>query len=75
MTTLVNITVSEFETLARTSMLPSDTPLTIKIEGDHTNLQLIKRQKALSAMHKLKGSGNGCLVDALLKERRKEKRL
>ena len=69
MTTLFNITTSESKTLNQPPMPPSDTLCAIKMEDNHTSLQIMKRQKALAAMNKLKGSGNGCLVNILLKER------
>jgi hypothetical protein len=33
----------------------------------------LKRKRAIEAMQKLRGSGNGNLVNALLKEREKDK--
>ncbi len=75
MTTLAHITVSEFESLVQTVNLPLDTRMTVTIEDDRAALELVKRQKALAAMQKLKGSGTGHLVEKLLEERQKDQRL
>ncbi len=74
MTTLPHITLSEFESLVRTAKLPLETRLTVTVEDDAA-MELLKRQKALAAMHKLRGSGTGHLVERLLEARRKDKRL
>ena len=75
MTKLAHITLSEFEFLAQNAKIPLDTRLTITIEDERVSLEILKRQKALSAMKKLRGSGNGNLVETLLNERQKDKRL
>ena len=46
--------------------------MTVIIEGNETIEEKRKQQAAFEAMKKLKGSGNGNLVSALLKEREKE---
>lgn len=73
MTTLDHITLSEFESLIQHVKLPSETRLTVMFEDDQAAIELIKRQKALEAMQKLRGSGNGKLVNILLQEREREK--
>lgn len=73
MTTLSNITLSEFESLLQGVHLPTETRVTITFEDDYTALELIKRKKALEAMRKLRGSGNGNLVNVLLQERKRDK--
>ena len=75
MTTLAHITVSEFESLVQTANLPLDTRLSVTIEDDRVALELVKRQKALAAMQKLRGSGTGHLVETLLQERQKDTHL
>lgn len=73
MTKLTQITLSEFESLVQGVNLPSDTKFTVMFDNDHTAVELIKRKKALEAMKKLRGSGNGNLVNTLLQERKQEK--
>ncbi len=75
MTTLTHITLSEFESLVRTIKLPLDTRLTITVEDERVAMVLMKRQKVLAAMQKLRGTGTGHLVEMLLKERQKDKHL
>lgn len=73
MTKLSDITLSEFESLVQGVKLPRDTRLTVIFEDDRTAVQLIKRKKALEAMQRLRGSGNGNLLNVLLQEREREK--
>ncbi len=73
MTTLSNITLSEFEALAHTAKIPSETRLTVIIEDDKAAYELVKRQKALEAMKKLRGSGTGHLLESLLQKRQMDK--
>jgi len=75
MATLTHITLSEFESLVQYAKLSSETRLTVTIEDDRAALEMIKRKKALEAMQKLRGSGNGNLVNVLLQEREWEKTL
>ncbi len=49
--------------------------MTVTIEDGRAALALVKRQKALAAMQKLKGSGTGHLVEKLLEERQKDQRV
>ena len=71
--TLSSITLSELESLLRHLKLPSDTKLTVIFEDKRTGAEVLRRKKALAAMKKLKGSGNGRLVSTLLEERAKDK--
>ncbi len=70
--TLAHITLSEFQSLLQGVRLPLETMLTVTFEDEHAALML-KRQKAVNAMRKLRGSGNGNLVNALLQERKRER--
>jgi len=71
MTTLENITVSEFKSWLNRTHLPAKTRLTVTFE-EPTTAEISKRKKATDAMQKLRGSGNGNLVIALLEEREKD---
>jgi hypothetical protein len=75
MATLVHITLSEFQSLLRFVTLPSETKVTVTFEDEQSAVTVLKRQKALEAMRKLRGSGNGNLVTALLQERERERAL
>jgi len=75
METLSHITVSELQALLNTTNLPQGIRLTVMFEDDLGNTQAAKRLKTLAAMKKLKGSGNGNLVKALLQDRAKDKQL
>lgn len=75
MTTLAHITLSEFESLVQSVKLPSETRLTVTAEDDRAAVEMMKRKKALEAMQKLRGSGNGNLVNVLLQERERDKAL
>ena len=72
MSTAINLTLSEFQDILHYVTLPEETRLTITFEDD-TGIEIIKRKKAIDAMKKLKGSGNGNLINVLLKERQKDK--
>jgi len=52
--------------------LHSETHSTISFKDCQKNKKVLKQQKATKAMKKLRGSGNGNLVTALLKEREKD---
>ncbi len=73
MSTLSSITVSELKSLLRYYEFPPETKLSLTFEDEQTNVEIEKRQNAISAMEKLKGSGNGNLVSVLLDERQKDK--
>lgn len=72
MSTIEHVTISELEDLLRTMQVPSDTHMTITLEDSQEKIEALKRQKAIEAMQKLRGSGNGNLVTALLREREKD---
>lgn len=72
MATLENITISEFKALLSHARLPASARVTVTFE-DQSVFETIKKKRAAEAMKKLRGSGNGNLVNALLKEREKDK--
>jgi hypothetical protein len=72
MATVEHLTFSELEKLIRTLELPADTRLTVTFDDEKVTQKAIKRQKALDAMARLKGSGNGKLVTKLLSERERD---
>jgi hypothetical protein len=73
MQTIENITLSEFQDLLNHVKLPTKTRLTVTFEDDQSAIEILKRKRAIEAMQKLRGSGNGNLVTALLNERDKDK--
>ena len=73
MATLAHITLSEFELLVQQAKLPSETRLTVMFEDERAVIEVMKRKKAIDAMGKLRGSGNGKLVNVLLQERERDK--
>jgi len=73
MPTAINTTLSELRPFLDHLSLPSKTKLKIIFEDNDTDSEIRKRQMAIDAMGKLKGSGNGNLVDALLRERAKDR--
>jgi hypothetical protein len=73
MQTLENIILSEFQELLNHVKLPIKTRLTVTFQDDQSAMEILKRKRAIEAMQKLKGSGNGNLVNVLLKEREKDK--
>lgn len=72
MAPIERVTISELQDLLQSLKLPPDTRLTVEFEDAQVVQKAFKRQKAIEAMKKLKGSGNGNLVSALLTERKKE---
>lgn len=72
MAPIERVTLSELQDLLQSLKLPPDTRLTVEFEDAQVVQKAFKRQKAIEAMKKLKGSGNGNLVSALLTERKKE---
>ena len=72
MSAIQHVTFSELEDLLRSLQLPPDTRLTVQFEDAQAIQKVLKRKKAIEAMNKLKGSGNGNLVTALLSERAKD---
>jgi len=73
MSTLENITVSEFQDLLTHVKMPEKMRLTVTFEDNQTAAEVLKKKRAFEAIHKLRGSGNGNLVKTLLKERAKDK--
>jgi len=72
MSAIEHVTLSELQDLLQSLKLPLDARLTIQFEDAQAMQKALKRQKAVEAMKKLKGSGNGNLVTALLAEREKD---
>ena len=72
MSMIKHVTLSELQDLLKSLRLPRDTRLTVEFEDAQAIQKAAKMQKAVAAMKKLKGSGNGNLVTALLAEREKE---
>ena len=72
MSTIEHVTLSELQNLLQTLELPPDTRLTVTFENKEKAQKVLKRQKAAEAMKRLKGSGNGKLVTALLAERERD---
>ena len=72
MPTIEHVTVLELQSLLQS--LPPETRLSVKFEESDVTKNALRRQKALDAMKKLRGSGNGKLLDALLAERERDKR-
>jgi len=72
MSTIEHVTLAELQDLLHSLQLPPNTRLTIKFEDTQAAQKALKRHRAIKAMKKLKGSGNGNLVTALLAEREKE---
>lgn len=73
MSALKNITLSEFQLLTDHAKLPSETLLTVIFDDDRPETEILKRKRTFEAMKKLRGSGNGRLVEALLKERERDR--
>ncbi len=73
MATIEQVPLSELEKMLRTLNLPSDTRVTLKFEDNETAEKALRRKKALEAMKRLRGSGNGKLLETLLNEREKDK--
>lgn len=73
MSTIKHVTISELQKRLHSSHVPSDTQLTVTIDENKKIKRTWNKEKALKAMKRLKGSGNGQLVSALLRERKKDK--
>ncbi len=72
MLALEHVTISELQELLNALQLPIDTRVTVTFEENYAAIKALKRQQALMAMKRLRGSGNGKLVATLLKEREKD---
>jgi len=68
MTQIKNINLSELHKKLDSLHFPSDAQLSVTIEGGKIKHKW-NRRKSMDAMKKLKGSGNGKLLDALIRER------
>jgi hypothetical protein len=73
MSTIENITLAELKDLLSHIKLAEMTRLTVTFDDDRSGIEILKKKRALDAMNKLRGSGNGNLLNALLKEREKDK--
>jgi len=73
MSTTINLTLSELQFFLNHLSLPAKTQLRIIVDDDNTALKIQKRNLAIATMKKLRGSGNGNLVNALLRKREKDK--
>ena len=73
MPTAINTTLSELQCLLRHTKLSSETRFKVIFEDDESSIELFKRKKAIEAMRQLKGSGNGNLLESLLRERKMDK--
>lgn len=74
MTTLEKVTLNEVTQLFKKLSLPDTSRLTLIIKDNESIEKELQRQKVLLAMQKLKGSGNGKLLDRLLIERAIERK-
>lgn len=74
MSTLERLTLSELQNLLSSMHLPSDTRMTVTSEDVQVPEAAMRREKASAALRKLRGSGNGRLVTALLRDREKDAR-
>ena len=68
-----HITLSELQALIENLQLSPETRLSVQFENAEAVQKALKKQKSIEAMKKLRGSGNGRLVEALLADRAKER--
>ncbi len=68
----INVTLSELHTLINYIKLPLETRLTLTFDDGNSAIEILRRKKAFDAMQKLKNSGNGNLMNVLLKEREED---
>jgi hypothetical protein len=73
MTTFERITISEVSQLFKALKLPPTSQLTVIIKDNELVEKELERQQVLTAMQKLKGSGNGKLLDCLFEARTLER--
>nr|VFJ46055.1 MAG: hypothetical protein BECKFM1743A_GA0114220_100329 [Candidatus Kentron sp. FM]VFJ73059.1 MAG: hypothetical protein BECKFM1743C_GA0114222_106982 [Candidatus Kentron sp. FM]VFK06423.1 MAG: hypothetical protein BECKFM1743B_GA0114221_100175 [Candidatus Kentron sp. FM] len=73
MRTTIDTTLSELQPVLDRLSLPSETKLRITLEQNDPDWETRRRERAMEAMKKLRGSGNGKLLDALLEERARER--
>ncbi|QTA82488.1 Uncharacterized protein dnl_48630 [Desulfonema limicola] len=69
----INVTLSELQNIINYIKLPSETRLTLTFEEENSEIEILRQKKAFDAMRKLKNSGNGNLVNVLLKEREEDR--
>jgi hypothetical protein len=67
-------TLSELQDLLQSLQLPPEPRVTVKFEDARAVEKALRRQKAIEAMKKLKGSGNGNLVTVLKRRGNKSSR-
>jgi len=73
MQTTIDTTLAELQPVLDRLSLPSETKLKITFEQNDPDWEARRRERAREAMKKLRGSGNGQLLDALLEERARER--
>nr|VFK66195.1 MAG: hypothetical protein BECKUNK1418G_GA0071005_108214 [Candidatus Kentron sp. UNK]VFK71806.1 MAG: hypothetical protein BECKUNK1418H_GA0071006_108214 [Candidatus Kentron sp. UNK] len=73
MQTTINTTLSELQPVLERLSLPSETKLKITFEDNDPGWETRRREMAMDAIKKLRGSGNGKLLNALLEERARER--
>ena len=73
MPTAINTTLSELQFILSHTNLSSEARLKVTFEDEESSIELFKKKKAIEAMRQLKGSGNGNLIESLLKERKMDK--
>ena len=69
---LEHVTLSQLEGFIESSGLPRDLRVTVSFEEGQAPEMRQQRVKAQAALAKLRGSGNGGLVRALLRERERD---
>lgn len=73
MPAIEQVPLSELEKMLRTLNLPGNTRVTVRFDDNEAAEKVLKQKRALEAMKKLRGSGNGNLLETLLKERANDK--
>ncbi|KPA18961.1 hypothetical protein MHK_000822 [Candidatus Magnetomorum sp. HK-1] len=73
MSTMINSSISELQFLLNQIELPSKTRIKIIFEDSTNATQILKQKRVLDAMKKLRGSGNGNLINVLLTDRKRDK--
>ena len=68
-----HITLSELQALIKDLQLSPETRLSVQFDNTEAVQKALKKQKSIAAMKKLRGSGNGRLMNALLADRAKER--
>lgn len=73
MSTIENITISELKELIASSDLAPDAIVNLTIMDDKTADQLKAKRQSYNAIQRVRGSGNGKLMDELITYRKKER--